>query len=409
MAKEQDTQELSLDNLDDINLGETDINLDDIDLEGVGEVDEVFEVPHIKVSSKSLKEFLVVAKQLCSASGKDYTSKSVSFSVENGVVKARATDFESYIEKDLQLLNEEHVYDKPIVIPVDDLIKLVKAVPVNTVFFEEDHLLKIKLIGGALAIATYNIGIEKFIYADELAPSETVQAKELNKVLKDFSGIMNQAVSPVEKRIYVGKEKSYVSYLFSTVAAKAALTEMDLKSKDVNVIRSLIALKEEQLSTFDTAPAVKVKRKVIQGSDFRYAFLNTELKVPAAFGQMIEKADKPYGVYVDYVTLAKMAQLIAELPYSLGRIGFNYTEDGAVILEMKTKNNKDKPNKFTLTGANEGECKPLPETVMIQARTLTILLRSFASSASVKVTISTEGLGLSDDSYIGFLGKDQSK
>ena len=68
--------DLDLD-LDSIDLDEVEEGIDDMDLSDFGEVDDSIDYPHIKVSTKALKEFLAVAKQICSGGGRDIVSKAV--------------------------------------------------------------------------------------------------------------------------------------------------------------------------------------------------------------------------------------------------------------------------------------------------------------------------------------------
>ena len=91
-----------------------------------------------------------------------------------------------------------------------------------------------------------------------------------------------------------------------------------------------------------------------------------------------------------------MVSLSADLPYALGKVGINYTDDG-ISVNIKTK--KDNDNKFSISGSFEGVVKPLSSELIIQSKLLCTLLRSFASKQSVKVSVSDIGLGVTSDSY----------
>ena len=50
-------------------------------------------------------------------------------------------------------------------------------------------------------------------------------------------------------------------------------------------------------------------------------------------------------------------------------------------------------------GNIEGTVTPLEEDLVIQAKLLRIILRSFASKSSVRLTVSDTGLGILSDDY----------
>lgn len=396
MAEEVKDLDFTAD-LDAIELDAIDDSLDEMDLSTFGEVNETIDKPHIKMSSKELKDFLVVAKQVSVSSGKDFVSKSVAFQVVGDKIYARATDIDVYIEKTFELLNENDILPEPLVIPVDVLVKLAKAVPANTILFKDEEGYKIRLVGGDMPLETYNVDVSKFIFSDSVHRVGTIESKDLNIVLRDFGGVMNQAVMAQEKRILCEDNRAYASHMWSAIACDRPFSKMDIKTKDLNILRSLTAQKEEVLEVSDTDESVKVTRKIIAGSGFKYAFLVSDSKVQDATKLMINKVKTEEGVHVDLIQLYKMVQLAAELNYSIGNIGFNYTDDGAIRMAIKTKKGKD--SIFTLTGSSVGNVKPLPSEIVVQAKMLRIILRSFSSCPSVKLAVNPEGLGIESDIY----------
>ena len=152
------------------------------------------------MGTKQFKEFLKVAKQVV-ASGRDVVSKSVSLEVQFDKVICRATDFDVYLEMEIELLNTENVLNETVIIPLDIILKLVKAVPASTVIMKEDDQIKIHLVGGNIPVETFNVDGEKFKFASDLTASSSVPAEHMREVIRDFGPIITAAVSPAQRRI----------------------------------------------------------------------------------------------------------------------------------------------------------------------------------------------------------------
>ena len=137
--------------------------------------------------------------------------------------------------------------------------------------------------------------------------------------------------------------------------------------------------------------------QVITGQNFSYAFLVSDSKVSETLKEGIGSVVTRDGVYVDFIQLYKIVEVASELPYAIGKVGFNYVEDG-IGLTVKTKKGGDSP--FVLNGSKVGNTTPLSEELVVSAKLLRTFLRSFATQSSVLLTLSTKGMGISCDDYM---------
>ena len=115
--------------------------------------------------------------------------------VENEKVVARSTDFDVYVESKLELLNVDNILTEAVVIPTDIVMKLVKAVPVNTIIYksEEDGNFYMRLYGGDIVLETYTMGVDKFMFQDDVEQKARVSANDLYSVMKDFTPVVTAA------------------------------------------------------------------------------------------------------------------------------------------------------------------------------------------------------------------------
>lgn len=383
--------------LEDVDLGDMGDPLEEMDLSSFGEVDTTIDDPHIKVSTKSFKEFLKVAKQVCASGGRDIISKAVCLKADGDKLICKATDFDVYVEKSLELLNTENVLKEAVVIPTDILIKLAKAVPVNTVIFKKDDSFYMRLYGGDIVLDTHQMSDEKFTFTDEVEETGTLQASDLYSVMKDMATVVTAAVSPAERRIICEPNKAFANYMFAIIMAERQLGKFDLKVKDISVLKTLtVDKKEEMVKVYRTKESVSTLRCVLEGDDFKYAFLISDAMMAESMRQNIGTVVTKDGVFVDFIQLYKMIEVASELPYAIGKVGINYTEDG-ISVDILTK--KGGSNSFNITGSKEGNTEPLKNDLVVQAKLLKIILRSFASKSAVKITVSENGLGIQADDY----------
>lgn len=389
-------ENLDLD-LDDVNLDDVEQDIDDMDLSGFGEIDDTIDYPHIKVSTKALKEFLKVAKQICSSGGRDIVSKAICMKVDGEKLVCMATDFDVYVERKLELLNTENKLTDLIQVPTDIIIKLTKAVPVNTIIFKKDDEFFIRLYGGDMSLETYSFPEEKFVFSDEVDKVGEIEAADLYGAMKDLTPVVTAAVNPAERRVLCEKDKAFANYMWAIIMVSKPFADFDLKVKDLSVLKALtMDKKEEQILVYRTKEDNKTVRCVLEGSDFRYAFLVSEVGVSASMKDNIDKVVKDEGVYVDFVQFYKMVEVASDLPYAIGKIGINYCDEG-ILVNIMTKKGAD--NKFTIAGNIEGNISEMKEELVVQAKLLRIILRSFASKSSIRLTVSEEGLGILSDDY----------
>ncbi len=128
-------------------------------------------------------------------------SKSISVKVDGPHVRLRATDHDSYLESSIPLLNEQDILTDHLVIPLDVIVKVIKAVSSRLVFLKRDGKYFIYLVGGEIILETFTIDEEKFTCPDEVESAGIVKADKLYKTIKDMVGLVTTSVNPPERRI----------------------------------------------------------------------------------------------------------------------------------------------------------------------------------------------------------------
>lgn len=384
-------EELSLDN--DILNG-----LEDGTLESFGEVDTNIDFPHFKITTKDMKDAVNALSKIASTGGRDVLTKSLSFKVEKEILKIRATDFDVHAEKSITVLNNEKILDDHVVIPLALLQKVLKATPTFTIIFKDGADYFIRLVGGDMLLETYTTDVERYSPVFNTEKVGKIDSKELNTLVKDLAPIVATAISPTEKRILLGEEGAVASYMLALVQSKAKYPVMDLKTKDIQVLNTLTNSYEGDLDVY-TSVNTDVVRRVIKCDNFSYTFLVSDKIEKSPVYDRLEAFPTDAGVHIDVVHFYKMAELAADLPFSAGRVKLKYSEKG---LNLTVITKKDKDSVFDLDGSTEGNCSK-DVVCTIQATLLKTLLKVFARSTSVKVSLMKEGIAISTDNYKAIL------
>ena len=396
----------NLDDLDITNLelddSEMDTTLEGLDLNSYDDVDEISE-PHIKVDTKDFKEFLKNAKSVIVNNAKDIVSKSICLNVEEGQVVGYCTDFDVFLEYRMDLLNTDNILTEPISFPVDVMIKMMKAVPNTVTIFKDEEGFKLKLAGGSIPLETHNIDIAKYQFKDELKESEvsTMDSIKLHSILKNFTAIVTSAINPSERRIVFNEHGANAMYMFSMIKSDGSYPNMDIKIKDLSILKNLTSGKDVPLMFYDIADDTKSKRKVIKCDKFSYAFLVSELSLNKTLLDMEASLNKDDGLFIDFLQLYKLIELSYDLNYSLGKVGLNYTEDNKLKLLFKTKKGKD--SEFDIDGTLSGNISPLKKDIEVPSKFLKTLLTSFNSESNIKISITDKALIVASDEYTGIL------
>lgn len=384
---------LDLDIFDEEDFNES--SIDDLDLNSYGSVDDTVSFPHLKMNTKEFKDVLKIAKSVVATSAKDIVSKAMCLKREGDKVKVYCTDFDVFLEQQVELLNTENILEESVSFPVDMMTKLVKAAPANIIIFKDDEGYKLKLVGGDVFLEVHSIDVAKFQCQETFIKEDnTIDATTLNSILRDFSPVVCAAVSPQERRIVLG-DNAVSTYMFSAIISEGDFPVMDLKVKDINILKQLTGNGEEDLVVYK-AEKKEVFRKVIQGGKFKYTFLVSDMGINDTMKTSIQALDYTNGYFVDFLQLYKMIELSSELNYSIGKVGLNY-KDGALQLSFKTKKGKD--TYFTLDGTKDGEVESLDKELEVQSKLLKVLLRSFAKESSIKLGVNSDSLLMSTDNY----------
>lgn len=379
-------------------------NSEDVDLSNFGTVEEEITAPHIKFSGVQFKFLIKIAKTLSVVSGRDVISKAILIHPEGDKVQFFITDFDVYFKYEVDRINVENVLTEDIVIPTDYLDKLSRAIGNKTVIFKDGDNYKLKLFGGDIVLETYTVDNNKFMFKDSVHKEQSLNSIDLLSVVKDFTPVVNNAVSPAERRILCDKDIAYASYMWGNISCRKSFSNMDLKVKDLNVLRNVLSEVEEELEILETDETVATKRKVIKGSNFEYAFLVSDSTVPQAIRDGIDNiihAAKGK-CYIDYAQLYKLVDISSILPTSTGKVEFNYNDSGVEFI-LKSKKGD---SKFTLVGSKEGDTTPMSSNFTISSKLLYIFLKAFSTQSSIAFYLTEKGMGLSSNEYDAILYKE---
>lgn len=400
------------------------LNLDDLETKVVGDVQqttkekrkvdksttkqkEVFDVkidyPHIKMDTAEFKNLMSIARVVCSSTGKDITSRAIYLKADKEAKKvvAKVTDFDVYVTLNLPLLNDENILEDELVIPFDYLMRLFVAVPGKTIFFKDDEGYKLYVMGGSFDIRTFDVDTTKYSKVDTLADVGKVAEKKLLHMIKVMTNPASAAVSPIERRIFITKNNSYVHSLWGIIKYDFSMNrEFDLKLKDISILRVLLKDVEDEVafkySTEDNSVMV------IEGKNFAFRFLVSSLELDDDIRIMLDNLNGDASL-ISYNHLATLVGIASNLSTSLGTLVFSYSDDG-VHMDMPLKNGKT--SKFVLQGTKVDN----KAVAKVNAKLLNTYLSSFAGLAEINLVITNGGIQMvstTKDFVAGVLAVDE--
>jgi len=376
-------------------LDESQIDLDQDNLDGFGEINVDVAFPHVCVKTSDINRFLRGAALLANSVGRDVISRSVSFVVSGDSLVARSTDLDSFLECSLPIQNTKNLLSSPQhgwSIQLDVLLKLVKAAATNLIFFHSDDKLHVRLACGDIGVETLGVSSDKFTCPGDFRAIANVQAASMSDVLKALSPIAIAASTPNERRIYIRDGVAFSSHLWAAISHETDLPDGEIQAKDSLILRHLLTSCTGTVSILETADSLL--RVCYSASQFKYFTIKSNLSSQNSLFSQLSSIPSS-GIYLDLRQLFKTISLSSDLPYSIGKFGVNYSQ-GCVTFTIKTKQSED--SVFNLSGSQEGPTKPLSKEVALQAKLVKLLLQSFRSSASIKVSVTKDGFYLSSES-----------
>lgn len=381
-----------------LGLGDTDIENTsaDVKVDTYAEAEETIEYPHWKVNTKKFVDMLKISNIVSQQSGRDVISKAVGLEVKNGDLQVYLSDFDTFVEKSIEIINTNNILEDFIVVNLAIISKLVKACSSLVTVYKKDDKYYIKLIGGDMLLETVKVEKGQLVLKDRNKFSKIGELKttEFYKSIKSLFVLANASVSPAQRRIFFGSDgiSSVFLYCLAKYLPVSDVPEMDIKIKDIKILYALSGGcedKELEVSKFNN-------RIVIEANNFTYSFLLSDNKPPK---QMLDSMTNVFvneSVYVDFVQLSKIVDLSSDLMYSTSRLDFNYTDDGKVECILRTK--KD-DSVFTLRGAGISGIEKLPKYVSVQSSLLKVLLKVFSQESTIGINITKDGIGLVSDTF----------
>ena len=102
--------------------------------------------------------------------------------------------------------------------------------------------------------------------------------------------------------------------MWAILIASKQFSELDLKIKDISVLKNSYSRFRRSSTVYKTKPDVKTERCVIEGEKFKYAFLVSDITFFESMKDNINEVIVEDGVYIDFIQLYKMIEVASELP-----------------------------------------------------------------------------------------------
>lgn len=390
----------------DIDLTSLDIDLDSLDamdaegLTSFGEVDMVIDEPHIKFDKADLDKAMDLAGSVINADGNDVISKAINISVLNGKIYFKATDFNSYITYATTCQNTNNVLQESVTINYNLLMKIKKSLSKTVALIKKEDGIYIRLIGGDLFIETQSVDITKYNAPGEKGEEIFKMAPEqLGRTMKDVLPLAVDAVRPEDKKIIFTGDKAVFSSMLIHLMSKGTFGDVVFKKKDMDTIKKLANASGDGVVYVNKVNDGNFNRISVNTDSIEYSFISEKTSPDSTVVESLEKVANTNGTYVDYVMLYRYVELVADIPYSTGKVGFNF--DGQNVLLTLISKRGD--NTFTLQGSSTGALEALQNPIQVQAKQLKKLLQAFGGCSSVKISITDKGLGVSSDNYESIL------
>lgn len=367
------------------------------------EYDVKIDYPHIKMDTNEFKSVLSIARVVCSATGKDIASRAIYLKADkdNGKVIAKVTDFDVYVTVTVPLLNKDNILEDELVIPCDYLMRLFVAVPAKTIFFKDDEGIKLHVDGGAFDVRTFDVDTTKYDKVDDLEDIGKVKENNLLHLLKVMSNPAAAAISPIERRIFITKNCSFVHSLWGILKYQFSMNEeFDLKLKDISILRVLLRDSDNDI-TFKRNKA-DTSVMVVEGKDFVFRFLVSSLTFDDDIRTMLDNLNGTPST-ISNGQLSTLVGIASNLSTATGDLVFKYSDDG-VAMDMPLKSGKK--SQFNLPGTKvEGD-----GVAKVNGRLLNTYLSSFAGMNDINFTVTNNGIQLESvnkDFVAGILAIDE--
>jgi hypothetical protein len=382
-------------------LGKASGESDEVSLKKYGEVaDEPCDFPHFKVPTKRFLDTLRISNIVSQGSGRDIISKSIGMEVKGGDLQIYLTDFDIFVEKSVEILNEENILEDFIVVNLAVISKQIGVCTSVLTIYKKENKYYLRLQGGDMELETLKVEKEQLMMKDraKFKKSGELVTEEFYHNIKNLFVLANAGVTPAQRRIFFKDDKVMSVFLYCVGMSKTSkpAPDMDVKIKDVKILYTLAT------GCDDTELIVSKhgNRVLIEGGNFMYSFLLSDSKPPK---QLIDSVDMMFtkdAIEIDYIQLCKWTNLSADLMYSTSRLDFNYTADGKVGGILRTKR---EDTEFTLGGIPNPSLEPLKKPVSVQSSLLKVLLKIFNGEDDVSIVLSEQGIGMKSKNYTGVL------
>lgn len=382
--------EVDLDTL----LGLTDIltaSMEDGSIEEA--VREVVKEPHFSVNLNRIVEALKISSMVSACSKDSAESRKIFMKVDGDKLVIRATDRALiWVERKVELLDTENLMSDFVVFDSGVLSKIVRLCSKEFTLIKREDGMYISTLGGETYIDNIKSDESRFAFpaVDESGMIE-VNREEVCNAVKRIFPVANSATSN-EQNIVFFKDSS----VYAVNNACAAKYVGNNKYSDFGVKRDNVKILYN-VACADTGETMKISSdgSVFIGKDFKAKFAKINIKEQKLINIVDRMFSHNNGAVVDIGHISKITDLSLGLDYSLGKMEFNYNEDGKVTCNMKTKR---KESVYVVRGTS-GDVEPLKSGVCVASGGMRNALSVFSGMTTANVVVSDDGVAFESSGF----------
>lgn len=377
-------------------LGMTDEGIDALGVDVVAETpteeEEVINEPHITIATKKLLDVLKISAMVSAAGENSFEGKSVVFKIEQNFVRFLLSDNKRNIEKYVEIINKENKFEGFLAFSTSFLARLIKVCGstfsiIERTVTENDKEVKkyvLKITGGEIHMDNIKMQEDKFL--KDL--SDNTQSFPKADVMLSISKLFTFASTAIK----TGKNIDFIGNVIQAtpINSIAKITHTDtfpsfrLSLTDSKILYTLMAT--------DDAETVGINKegKIFKGNTYSF---KTESYATSScvFDTVAERMFNGEYAVVDAKHLSQLTELSVGLDTSIGKMKFNYTEEGRVECELLTKREN---SKIILQGTTNSDLVVLETPVEVPSNNLKGALTVFSQETTLMMYVTPDGIAL---------------
>lgn len=364
--------------------------------------------PRVIIPKTQLVQALSLASVVIKSNSSMHVPQSLTIIPKtDGVVSLFTTDEMNVFSCDVITgLSDEDLLKENVCIQATLLTKLIPVmgnyvlIYKNTDESDEENYNKlfIRLMGGDLVLGVQ--AAEESMLDQPMEKGELISSvvlSDLDDIVKTMLPLVNLEARPSNQKITFVDNKAYYNSPIYIIKGNMNLPNLVLTRVDCEYIKRLSSyFKGASINLYKVKDS-KVNRILIECGNCVYTFISATPSVEDRFKQLIENAEAKDVVDVKYNQLLRITNLAVVLTYSVGRIGFRYTND---YLEATIPSKKGDSFFKIDYSKKDTEVTESDKFITIQADQLKKLLQSFSNVQDISICIEDNMVVIKHDKYV---------